>query len=88
MSIVLGKEAPDDLDLLLQLGGQLLQSGDILDLQPKVFSLRLFFSTVPLDKVFDFAVLRFLRSSILTTPGQAGKLCRGGEHILRGEFES
>ena len=39
MAIVLGKEAPDDLDLLLQLGGQLLQSGDILDLQPKVFSL-------------------------------------------------
>ena len=59
MSIVLGKEAPDDLGLLLQLGGQLLQSGDILDLQPKVFSLRLFFSTVPLDKVFDFAVLQY-----------------------------
>ena len=89
MSIVLGKEAPDDLDLLLQLGGQLLQSGDILDLQPKVFSLRLFFSTVPLDKVFDFAVLRFLMRYILIAPGQAGKLSRGGEHILRGgEFES
>ena len=44
MSIVLGKEAPDDLDLLLQLGGQLLQSGDILDLQPiKGIFLRLFF---------------------------------------------
>ena len=69
MSIVLGKEGPDDLDLLLQLGGQLLQSGDILDLQPKVFSLRLFFSAVPLDKVFNFVVLRFLMSYILITPG-------------------